>query len=302
MRQHYGIDVETYFPDANELQGLVRRHGVNMFYESVPMRLTCCDVRKVRPLVKVLHGLDAWVTGLRRDQWATRSNIRKIELDHDHGGLVKVNPLADWTDEEVWDYIRDNDVPYHPLYDQGYQSIGCAPCTRPGGAGRERALRPLVVGEERAEGVRHALRGRDGRIRARAGGARRKWPGPNDDGQRETRLEAAEAEVLAADAAEFAAACRIASAGLSICADLGRGSRWNGSADLVPTRGDDAGAAVRQKARPSNRAVLHHIRKTPRGRAAGLAAAHKIQQGPPRAVNKWREVRLSAHSGFTRWS
>src|SRR3981081_4623702 len=130
VRKHYGIEVETYFPDTHELQTLVRRHGVNMFYQSVPMRLTCCDVRKVRPLVKVLHGLDAWITGLRRDQWATRSNIRKIELDHDHGGLVKLNPLADWTDEELWDYIRDNDVPTHPLYAQGYQSIGCAPCTR----------------------------------------------------------------------------------------------------------------------------------------------------------------------------
>jgi phosphoadenosine phosphosulfate reductase len=131
VRQHYGIQIETYFPDTGELQALVRRYGVNLFYQSVPLRLTCCDVRKVRPLVKVLHGLDAWITGLRRDQWATRSNIRKIELDHDHGGIVKVNPLADWTDEEVWDYIRANDVPYHPLYDQGYQSIGCAPCTRP---------------------------------------------------------------------------------------------------------------------------------------------------------------------------
>ncbi|HEY3109126.1 MAG TPA: phosphoadenylyl-sulfate reductase [Chloroflexota bacterium] len=131
VRDRYGMQIEVYYPDAQELQSLVRRHGVNMFYQSVPMRLTCCDVRKVRPLVKVLHGLDAWVTGLRRDQWATRSNIRKIELDHDHGGIVKVNPLADWTDEEVWDYIRDNEVPYHPLYDQGYQSIGCAPCTRP---------------------------------------------------------------------------------------------------------------------------------------------------------------------------
>ena len=78
-----------------------------------------------------LHCRRGVLTGLRRDQWATRSNIRKIELDHDHGGIVKVNPLADWTDEEVWDYIRDNEVPYHPLYDQGYQSIGCAPCTRP---------------------------------------------------------------------------------------------------------------------------------------------------------------------------
>ena len=130
VRQRYGIDVEVYFPDTREVELLTRRHGANPFYQSVPMRLTCCDVRKVRPLVRVLRDLDAWVTGLRRDQWATRSNIRKIELDHDHGGIVKLNPLADWTEEEVWDYVRANDVPYHPLYDQGYKSIGCAPCTR----------------------------------------------------------------------------------------------------------------------------------------------------------------------------
>jgi len=130
VREHYGIDVEIYFPDNREVEALTRTHGANPFYKSVPLRLTCCDVRKVRPLVRVLHGLDGWITGLRRDQWATRSNIRKIELDHDHGGIVKVNPLADWTDEEVWEYIRENNVPTHPLYDQGYQSIGCAPCTR----------------------------------------------------------------------------------------------------------------------------------------------------------------------------
>jgi thioredoxin-dependent adenylylsulfate APS reductase len=130
VRAHYGIEVEVYAPDAVELESMVRRNGVNLFRQSVPQRLMCCDVRKVRPLVKVLHGLDAWVTGLRRDQWATRSNIRKIELDHDHGGLVKVNPLADWMEDEVWDYIKANDVPYHSLYDQGYKTIGCAPCTR----------------------------------------------------------------------------------------------------------------------------------------------------------------------------
>ena len=118
------------------------------------MRLTCCDVRKVRPLVRVLHGLDAWVTGLRRDQWATRSNIRKIELDHDHGGIVKVNPLADWTEEEVWDYIRANDVPYHPLYDQGYRASAArrargrpSPArTRAPAAGGGRRTRPKECG------------------------------------------------------------------------------------------------------------------------------------------------------------
>jgi thioredoxin-dependent adenylylsulfate APS reductase len=131
VRDKYGIKVEVYYPDPIQIEPLVREHGVNLFYKSVPNRLKCCEVRKIMPLRKVLDGLDAWVTGLRRDQWATRSNIRKIEIDHDHGGLVKVSPLADWMDDEVWDYIRANDVPYHALYDQGYTSIGCAPCTRP---------------------------------------------------------------------------------------------------------------------------------------------------------------------------
>ena len=131
VRDRYNMQIEVYYPDALELQEYVRLYGINAFKKAVPMRLRCCELRKVNPLKKVLDGLDAWVTGLRRDQWASRSNIRKIEVDHDHGGILKVNPLADWQDEEVWDYIRANDVPYHPLYDQGYQSIGCAPCTRP---------------------------------------------------------------------------------------------------------------------------------------------------------------------------
>ena len=137
VRERYSLDIEVYFPDTREVEALVRRHGMNPFLKAVPLRLMCCDIRKVRPLVRVLHGLDAWITGLRRDQWATRSNIRKIELDHDHGGLVKVNPLADWTEEEVWDYVRANDVPSHPLYAQGYKTIGCAPCTRPTAPGED---------------------------------------------------------------------------------------------------------------------------------------------------------------------
>jgi phosphoadenosine phosphosulfate reductase len=122
---------EVLFPDYREVEVMVRKHGVNLFYKSVPLRLLCCHIRKVRPLLRALQDLDAWFTGLRREQWASRANIKKVELDHDHGGIVKVNPLADWTKEEVWDYIRENDVPYHPLYDKGYTSIGCAPCTRP---------------------------------------------------------------------------------------------------------------------------------------------------------------------------
>ena len=128
------------------MQRLVDRHGPNLFYRSVEQRLLCCNVRKVQPLTKHLGGIDAWVTGLRRDQWAGRTDIRKVEIDHDHGAIVKLNPLAEWTEDEVWDYVRENDVPVHPLYAQGYTSIGCAPCTRPIAAGGADASRPLVVG------------------------------------------------------------------------------------------------------------------------------------------------------------
>lgn len=131
VRERYGITVEVVMPDPQLVGRMVRRHGVNLFYKDVNLRLLCCHVRKVVPLQGVLDGLDAWVTGLRRAQWATRANIRKVEIDHDHGGVVKLNPLADWSDEDVWEYIRACDVPYHPLYDRSYTSIGCAPCTRP---------------------------------------------------------------------------------------------------------------------------------------------------------------------------
>jgi phosphoadenosine phosphosulfate reductase len=130
VRDKYGIQVEMFLPDTNVVQQMVSKHGNNLFYRDVNLRLLCCQVRKVLPLRRALMNYDAWITGLRRDQWATRSNIRKLEIDHDHGGVVKLAPLADWTHEEVWDYIRANDVPYNELYDKGFKSIGCAPCTR----------------------------------------------------------------------------------------------------------------------------------------------------------------------------
>ena len=131
VRERYGVEVEVHFPDAARVEAMTTRFGPNLFYRAVPARLLCCNVRKVEPIRRALEGLDAWITGLRREQWASRSNIRKVEIDHDHGGLAKVSPLADWTIEEVWDYIAEHDVPRHPLYEQGYTSIGCAPCTRP---------------------------------------------------------------------------------------------------------------------------------------------------------------------------
>ena len=136
LRERYpGLQLELLAPNPLHLQRMVARNGPNLFRESVDKRLLCCNIRKVRPLTRHLAGLDAWITGLRRDQWATRTNIRKVEIDHDHGAIVKLNPLAEWTEDEVWDYIRERDLPTHPLYARGYTSIGCAPCTRAVAAG-----------------------------------------------------------------------------------------------------------------------------------------------------------------------
>ncbi|MFN8232058.1 MAG: phosphoadenylyl-sulfate reductase [Actinomycetota bacterium] len=125
------ISLEVLHPRAEELRAMVERHGADLFRTSIPLRLLCCHIRKVRPLVRALRGLDAWFTGLRREQWASRAAIKKVELDHDHGGIVKLNPLADRTGSEVWDYLEAAGVPVHPLYGRGYTSIGCDPCTRP---------------------------------------------------------------------------------------------------------------------------------------------------------------------------
>jgi phosphoadenosine phosphosulfate reductase len=131
LRDRYpGLDLRVLSPDASETSAMVDLHGQNLFRRSVEHRMLCCNVRKVRPLTRHLAGLDAWITGLRRDQWASRTNIRKVEIDHDHGAIAKLNPLAEWTEEETWDYIREHDLPVHALYAQGYTSIGCAPCTR----------------------------------------------------------------------------------------------------------------------------------------------------------------------------
>ena len=139
LRERYsGLNLELLAPEARHVEELVARQGPNLFYRSVENRLLCCQVRKVLPLQRYLHGLEAWITGLRRDQWATRTNIRKVEIDHDHGAIVKLNPLAEWTEEEVWDYVREHEVPTHPLYERGYTSIGCAPCTRPTAEGEDK--------------------------------------------------------------------------------------------------------------------------------------------------------------------
>lgn len=128
-RKRYGITIEVLFPDPADVEGLVSRCGMNLFYESPENRKACCQARKVFPLRRRLARLDAWITGLRREQSVTRQDIAAVEPDQANG-LIKVNPLADWTNQQVWDYIRLYNVPYNARHDQGYPSIGCAPCTR----------------------------------------------------------------------------------------------------------------------------------------------------------------------------
>jgi len=130
VHDRYGMDVEILFPDQANVEEMVLKNGPNLMYQSVEQRLKCCEIRKVQPMNRYLRGMDAWITGLRRDQWQTRERVKKIEIDVAHEGIVKVSPLADWTKQQVWDYIHEHDVPYHSLLDQGYTSIGCAPCTR----------------------------------------------------------------------------------------------------------------------------------------------------------------------------
>jgi phosphoadenosine phosphosulfate reductase len=130
IRRHYGIDVRVYAPDADAVSEYVRRHGRDAFYGSVELRKRCCEIRKVEPLARALAGKRAWITGQRRAQAASRAELAEREFDATHL-LEKFNPLASWTETDVWDYIRTQRVPYNRLYDQGYRSIGCAPCTRP---------------------------------------------------------------------------------------------------------------------------------------------------------------------------
>ena len=130
IRERYDIVIEVMFPDAQAVEELTRTKGMNLFYHSLENRKECCRVRKVDSLNRALAGLDAWVTGLRRAQMMTRTNARKVEVDRDHGRMIKVNPLADWAMNEVWDYVKVNHVPFNVLHERGYPSIGCAPCTR----------------------------------------------------------------------------------------------------------------------------------------------------------------------------
>src|SRR5437879_183667 len=130
IRSRYNMNIEVMFPDNDEVEQMVRVNGMNLFYHSVGNRKLCCGIRKVHPLNRMLSTLDGWITGLRADQTEVRSNSNKIEIDSQHNGIVKVNPILEWSWEQTWDYIKKNNIPYNKLHDRGFPSIGCEPCTR----------------------------------------------------------------------------------------------------------------------------------------------------------------------------
>lgn len=125
----YKINIEIMFPDAEEVKEMVAEKGINLFYESIENRKLCCGVRKIHPLQKKLNQYTAWIVGLRKEQSVTRTELGIFEWD-EVNQLIKINPLSQWTEKEVWDYIKEKNIPYNTLHDQGYPSIGCAPCTR----------------------------------------------------------------------------------------------------------------------------------------------------------------------------
>lgn len=125
----YGIKIDVYFPNAQEVEALYKKQGINGFYESIENRKACCYVRKIEPLKRALKGLDVWITGLRATQSVTRETMQLVEYDEENQ-VIKLNALLKWSEEDVWAFLKANNVPYNKLHDQGYPSIGCAPCTR----------------------------------------------------------------------------------------------------------------------------------------------------------------------------
>jgi phosphoadenosine phosphosulfate reductase len=136
LQRRYANKIRVVYPDASALEGLVSRQGVNGFYHSIEARLECCRIRKVEPFKRAITGFAAWVTGIRRRHSADRSKGESIEWDREYK-LYKVSPLLDWSDEDIWQYIRTHELPYNQLHDLGFPSIGCAPCTRAVGAGQD---------------------------------------------------------------------------------------------------------------------------------------------------------------------
>lgn len=130
VRQWYGIAIEWFFPQCEAVERLEREKGLLSFRESIEARHECCGIRKIEPLARALTGLKAWITGMRREQSVTRAAVRKVEQDPVHGGITKINPLADWDTGKLMTYVKQHNLPVNRLYECGYTSIGCAPCTR----------------------------------------------------------------------------------------------------------------------------------------------------------------------------
>lgn len=127
--KRYDIRITVFYPETEKVQNMVNEKGINLFYESIENRQLCCHIRKVEPLSRAFKGLNAWITGLRRGQSMTRKDYRTVEWD-EKNGLIKVNPLIGWTEEEVWTFVHEHKIPYNKLHDKGFPSIGCQPCTR----------------------------------------------------------------------------------------------------------------------------------------------------------------------------
>ncbi len=134
--KRYRVKIDVYFPDAARVEEMVSNKGINLFYESVENRKLCCHIRKIEPLTRALKDADAWISGLRREQSVTRQDGKLVEWDTNNK-KIKINPLIEWTNDDVWDYIRAKNIPYNKLHDKGFPSIGCLPCTRPVGPGED---------------------------------------------------------------------------------------------------------------------------------------------------------------------
>lgn len=130
VRERYGVSIDWYFPERAAVEQLEREKGLFSFRQSLENRHECCRIRKIEPLGRALAGLSGWITGLRSEQSVTRSALAPLEIDEAHGGLVKINPLAAWSEAQVWEYAKQQRIPVNRLHSQGYPSIGCAPCTR----------------------------------------------------------------------------------------------------------------------------------------------------------------------------
>jgi len=127
--KRYNININVFFPDASEVESMVNKKGINLFYDSIKNRKECCHIRKIIPMQRALQDVEVWVSGLRSEQSVTRQDLELAQWD-DKFNLIKISPLRSWGEKQIWDFIHDNDIPYNKLHDKGFPSIGCQPCTK----------------------------------------------------------------------------------------------------------------------------------------------------------------------------